>query len=98
MKIEQLSRGLASIVVDKRRAARRLGPRRITAIDAVLPDSSYALQELLSAVQNLEQDENSPEAFMRQSAFMLAAELATLGAEAKKHLLKTEPRHLDATV
>lgn len=101
MKLSQLS-STASVVdpsiVDKRRSARRLGPRRITAIDPTRPDGGYALAELLAAIRALTQDDDpEQQAFIHHSASILAAELARLGTQAA-NLLKPETPHLDTKV
>jgi hypothetical protein len=67
--------------VAKKRDARPLGPRKVTAPTATKADqgSGYALQELLHAVQELAHGEFRGSAAVRAEALALAADLARLG-------------------
>ncbi|MDR1890359.1 MAG: hypothetical protein LBQ81_13470 [Zoogloeaceae bacterium] len=80
MNIAQLVHMVPAAAVVRKRDMPRLGPRRVAALAAVEPDASYALQELLRAVQDLAQGGFQGAGAVSAEALALAADLTRLGA------------------
>ncbi|GHT96719.1 hypothetical protein AGMMS49545_22470 [Betaproteobacteria bacterium] len=91
MNIAQLAHVVSTPLAAQKREARRLGPRKVTALMASKPDqgSGYALQELLYAVQDVAQGEGGEAA--HAEALALAADLVRMGAGVEG-LLQPSPR------
>jgi hypothetical protein len=96
MKLAQLTHVVIGQEGDKGRSVRRLGPRRVTAMAGVNPDTGYALQELLHTVQALAQGEFQGDETMQAEARSLASDLARLGAGRNNLLRPMVPVDIEA--